>query len=135
MRECGSKERPIQNACERRWKDWSDDRGTDRNADLDCRRSNGSATRIHWAERTGADGSERKSVLRPCVCFSRPKWRSDQNVVVGWRRSVPVCEATGERPLYLAESGERHGSSDASTAVDAVGRHRLAPPDADTHTR
>ncbi len=71
----------------------------------DCRRSNGPAARIHGAERAGADGSERNSILRPCICIPWPSRRSDQNAVVGWRRAV---QSHDEKPTV---SPLRQGSS------------------------
>src|SRR5262245_49372566 len=135
MRECGSKGRPIRNASEQRWKAWSDDRAADGNAGLDRGRSNRSAARIHGSERAGTNGSQRESVLGACIRFPWSSWRFDQDAVVGWRWAVPVCEAVGEGPVYLAKSGKRYSRSDASAIVDAVGRDRLASSDKDTHAR
>src|SRR5579862_4389771 len=46
--------------------------------------------------------------------------------MVGRRRAMFVCEATGKRAIHLAEGGERKGIVDTSAVVDAIGRHRLA---------
>ena len=44
-----------------------------------------------------------------------------------------VCEAAGAWTLHLAASGKRYGIADASTVIDAAGRHRLASATANPH--
>src|SRR5262249_41436199 len=72
------------------------------------------------------NGVAAESVFRTCLRFSWPAWRSDQVVVVGWRRVMFVCETAGAWALHLATSRKRNRVADASAAVDAFGGNRLA---------
>src|ERR1700738_1020884 len=96
------------------------------NEDLDCGRSYRYATRVRWTQWPGADCFATAALLRTCVRVSRAQRRYRKALVVGRRWSVPVCQATGARPIHLAEGRERNGSPESCTALDAFGRHRLA---------
>jgi hypothetical protein len=56
----------------------------------------------------------------------RPPRRSDQAVVVGWRRAVPVRQTAGAGTIRLTARGGWRGGADAGAVVDAAGRDRLA---------
>src|SRR5262249_28248997 len=66
------------------------------------------------------------SVLGSRVLLSRPPRRSGQAVVVGWRRTVSVCQASGARAIRLATGRGGGGSAEPGAIVDAVGGDRLA---------
>lgn len=93
---------------------------------MDRGRCHRSAAGFCGFERDGADGAERKSVFGPGVCVSRQTRRSDQVVVVGWRRALSFREEAGTWKIYLAASNEWNGFADASAVVDAAGGDRLA---------
>ena len=97
--------------------------------------SDGSAARVHGVERDGADGTRGKSIFWSGVHLSREARRSDQSVVVGWRRAVFVREEIGERKIHLAAGDEWNGVADAGTAVDVARRDRLAPAGAHAELR
>jgi hypothetical protein len=90
------------------------------NAHLDRRRSDGPTARIYGLEWHGADGAQRESIFRPCVCVSWAARRSDQDVVVGRRWSLSLCKKIGARKIYLAASDEWNGFTDAGTVVDVA---------------
>ncbi len=55
--------------------------------------------------------------------LSRPTWRPDQIAVVGWRRRMPVFEASGARSIRLAAGDIGLGMPDGGPALDAARRH------------
>lgn len=62
--------------------------------------------------------------------------RGDLIKVLWWDDDgLPICEAAGEGTFHLAESGKQYCRFDASTVIDAIGRHRLAAAAADTCAR
>src|SRR5215204_2378907 len=68
-----------------------------------------------------ADGARAAPVLGSCVLLSRSAGRSDQVVVVGWRRAVPVRQTAGARALHLAARRAGRGGVDAGATLDAAG--------------
>src|SRR5258708_660970 len=112
--------------CVQRSSVWSDDRAASRNADLDRRRSDGSAARIYGLEWNGANDTSGKSVFGPRFCFPWAPGRSDQDVVVGRGRAVSFREATRKRKIHLAASDEWGGVTHAGTTIDVARRDRLA---------
>src|ERR1700687_2962873 len=92
--------------CVQRSSVWSDDRAADRDAHLDCSGCDRSPSWIYGLEGDGADGAQRESVFRTCVRVSRTPRRSDQDVVVERRWSVPFREKIGARKIHLAASHE-----------------------------
>jgi len=87
-----------------------------------CRihRSASRLSRTHDSNRNGAGAG---TVLRTCLRVPRQARRSDQVIVVGWRRAVSISEAAGARTLRLAAGHERNRGADAGAVVDAFGRH------------
>ena len=74
-----------------------------------------------------------RSRTRACFRLPRPARRSDQAVVVGWRRTLSIRQASGTRPFHLAAGRRGRGIVEPRATVDAIGRHRLAA--ADPHER
>src|SRR6202008_551373 len=102
------------------WSICSDDWVGGRDADLDRRRSDGHATRIHRAERDGANGASGKSVFWSSLYFSWSARGPGQSFVVRWRRTLSFLETIGARAIYLATSNEWNGVADTSTAFDVA---------------
>src|SRR5271154_7176812 len=93
------------------------------NEDLDCGRRDGHAPRLRWTQRPGADRIAATALLRTRVHISRAQRRYRKTAVVGWRRSVSVCQAAGTRPIHLAEGREWHRATESRAAFDAARRH------------
>src|SRR5438874_1080244 len=75
---------------------------------------------------TGPDGAGPGSFLGSRLLLSRTPRRSDQAVVVGWRRAVPVRQAAGARTIRLAACRGGYSGADAGAAINAARRDRLA---------
>jgi len=103
------------------------DRSSHRNEDMAGGRRDRHASWIRWPECEGADRARTATVLWTCVRFPRSQGRHRQASVVGRRRPVLVCQASGTRTIHLAASHRRNGLSDACAVIDAPRRHRLAP--------
>ena len=121
---------PDMDCCVLCWSICCDDRTASGNTDLDCRGCDGDAAGFSGAERDGIDGAGAESVFGSRVCVSREARRPDQSTLVERRRAVFVGEAAGARALRVAAGNERDSFAQASAAVDAVGRDRLAAADA-----
>src|SRR6266404_3731788 len=134
MRGYASKARPIRTACELHWKVSADDCAANRHADLDRGRRDRPSTGFHRIECRCANRLEREPILRACLRFPWPAGRSHQTVVVGWRRIMSVCKASGAWTLHLAEGGKWNRFAHPSPVIDAAGRHRLAPSNTHIHT-
>ena len=104
----------------------SDDRAALRNADLDRRRSDGSATRVYGLERDGADNASREPFFRSRVRIPRTARRFDQDVVVVGRWVMSFFEKARAGKIPLAASDEWNSFSDARTVVDVARGNRLA---------
>src|ERR1700759_5189352 len=59
-------------------------------------------------------------------CFRGRRGALVKLFVVGWRRAVPVRQATGARPIRVAARRGGHSRPDPSATLDAARRDRLA---------
>ena len=62
---------PMRRWCACCWSAYGDDRAADEHASLDCRRSDGLASRLHGAKCAGREQAEQEAVLGAGVCVSR----------------------------------------------------------------
>ncbi len=97
-----------------------EDRATHRDAHPDRCWIYGPASWFPGTDDSDRDGVGTGTLFWTRVRLSRQAWRSDQAVVVGWRRTMSVPEAIGARPLHLAAGNERHSCSYTSAVIDAA---------------
>src|ERR1700723_270096 len=122
---CGSPALWMRQRCAWFWSAFSDDRSSGEHAHLDRGWDHRHATGVHRAERPGSDGARTGAAVRPCLRLSRTARRHGEAAVGRPRWTLPVPEAAGTRPLYLASGRQRIGLADTGAALDAARRHRL----------
>ena len=116
------------------WSVCAGDRAANRHTDLDRGGSDGHELRISRTERTGTDGSPAAALLRPRLRLPRTARRSDQDLMVRWRRSLSAGEAAGARPFCVAAGMERRCVTEPRIVIDVAGRDRPESTDEDRGT-